>query len=568
MESIEKYCNIAFSAPDGIKKLRTMILTLAVQGRLVSQDPNDKPASELLKEIQAEKAKLIKSGKIKKQKPLSPIPEEEIPFQIPKGWEWTRLGDALLKLTDGTHHSPPNTEKGDFLYISAKNIKEDGVLLSNATYVTKKIHEEIYSRCDPEYGNILYIKDGATTGIVTINNLKEPFSMLSSVALLKQPKQISNKYLLYVLRSPFFYSEMRAGMAGVAITRVTLEKMNNAIIPLPPVEEQQKIVEKVDTLLSFCDELDQLRNGKEQKRLAVNTGAINALLKASEEKDFNSAWKFIEKNFSELYSVKENVTELRKAILQLAVMGKLVPQDPKDKPASGLLKEIQVEKDKLIKSGKLKKQKLLLPITDKEIPFQIPQGWEWVRLGNIATFYNGDRSSRYPNESDLQSSGIPFFGAKDIQNGVLSLSDVRFISKKKFLELSGGKLEVGDFVILLRGTVGKTARFFGNDEFKTGFINAQMLIIRLLNPDMCDFVDIYFDSFLFQKMVNDKTTGAVIRQMPANVVEDFLIPLPPLEEQRKIIKKMLLLMSICDGLEVKILTSEQTQASLLSAIIN
>jgi type I restriction enzyme S subunit len=271
---LEQHFDIVFASPDGIKKLRELILALAMQGRLVPQDPNDQPASELLKEIEAEKQRLVKEGKIKAPKPLPAIKPEEMPYELPKGWEWVRLGDSMLKITDGTHHSPPNMVSGDFLYISAKNIKEDGVLLSNATYVTKEIHKEIYSRCDPEYGNILYIKDGATTGVVTINNLKEPFSMLSSVALLKQPMQINNRFLLFTLRSPFFYKEMRAGMTGVAITRVTLKKLQDALIPLPPLPEQHRIVAKIDQLMALCDTLERQIDAATGKR----TELLNAVM--------------------------------------------------------------------------------------------------------------------------------------------------------------------------------------------------------------------------------------------------------------------------------------------------
>ncbi len=242
-----------FTTEQSIDQLKQTILQLAVMGKLVPQDPSDEPASVLLEKIAQEKAQLTKEGRIKKEKPLSKITEAEKPFELPKGWEWARLGTALKKITDGTHHSPPNSENGEFLYISAKNIKEEGVLLNNVSYVTEDIHNEIHARCDPEYGDILYIKDGTTTGITTINNLKEPFSMLSSIALLKVPEEISNTYLLLSLRSPYFYQEMRAEMTGVAITRVTLNKLNEACISLPPLAEQHRIVAKVDELMVLCD---------------------------------------------------------------------------------------------------------------------------------------------------------------------------------------------------------------------------------------------------------------------------------------------------------------------------
>lgn len=252
---IAAYFDVLFTTESSIDALKQTLLQLAVMGKLVPQNASDEPASELLKKIRAEKDRLIAAGRIKKDKPLPEISDEEKIFELPSGWEWVRLGTVLLKITDGTHHSPPNFSKGDFKYISAKNIKSWGIDLSDVTYVTKEIHNEIYDRCNPECGDLLYIKDGATTGVGTINTLDEPFSMLSSVALLKPSEGINNKYLLKAMISPFFYGEMRSEMTGVAITRVTLAKLNYARIPLPPVMEQHRIVAKVDELMELCDKI-------------------------------------------------------------------------------------------------------------------------------------------------------------------------------------------------------------------------------------------------------------------------------------------------------------------------
>jgi type I restriction enzyme S subunit len=242
---------------DLIKQLRQAFLREAMQGKLVKSTNTKETGKQLLEKIKAEKAQLIADKKLKKEKELPAITEDETPFEIPEHWAWCRLGEVCNKVTDGTHHSPTNIQSGKYKYVTAKNIKDKGIDLSNITYVNEQVHKDIFSRCNPEKGDILYIKDGATTGIVTINNLEEEFSMLSSVALLKLPISIFNKYLMYSMRSPFYYQATRNEMFGVAITRVTLEKIKNAIIPLPPLQEQEQIVAKLEELMAFCDGLEQ-----------------------------------------------------------------------------------------------------------------------------------------------------------------------------------------------------------------------------------------------------------------------------------------------------------------------
>ena len=257
--------------PETLKK---SILQEAVQGKLVPQNPDDEPASVLLERIRAEKQKLIKAGKIKKSKHESviitrdKIPYEivdgkerciadDVPFEIPESWCWCRLSSLATKITDGTHHSPPNTERGEYKYITAKNIKNTGVSLSNITYVSKEIHKEIFSRCNPEYGDVLLIKDGATTGVVTVNNIEEPFSLLSSVALIKCPQYVDSWYLVYVLRSDLFYKNIRSQMKGTGITRVTLKQIEPLFIPMPPLEEQKRIVSQIEKIMPYINTISK-----------------------------------------------------------------------------------------------------------------------------------------------------------------------------------------------------------------------------------------------------------------------------------------------------------------------
>lgn len=208
-------------------KLKSAILQEAIQGRLVPQLESE-PAVEQI-------GKLIDTK----------------PFSIPSKWKWAQLKNVTTKITDGTHHSPPSANKGDFLYITAKNIKSTGVDLTNVTYVSKEIHEEIFKRCNPEYGDVLFIKDGATTGVVTINYLENPFSLLSSVALLKVKRELLlPEFLVYVLRSQYARDIVAKQMQGTGIPRVTLKKLKDLWIPIPPLNEQHRISQKLQDLIT------------------------------------------------------------------------------------------------------------------------------------------------------------------------------------------------------------------------------------------------------------------------------------------------------------------------------
>ena len=209
------------------ERFRQLCLEKAIQGKLVPQLESE-PAVEQI-------GKLIDTK----------------PFPIPYKWKWAQLKNVTTKITDGTHHSPPSTDKGDFLYITAKNIKSNGIDLTNVTYVSEDIHEEIFKRCNPELGDVLFIKDGATTGVVTINNLENPFSLLSSVALLKVKREfLLPEFLVYVLRSQYTRDIVARQMQGTGIPRVTLKKLKELWIPIPPLDEQHRISQKLQNLIT------------------------------------------------------------------------------------------------------------------------------------------------------------------------------------------------------------------------------------------------------------------------------------------------------------------------------
>ena len=258
-----------------VKQAKSKILDLAIHGKLVPQDPADEPASVMLEKLRAEKEAKIAAGEIKRSKNDSYIYKnstdncyyqkytdgceenisDEIPFDVPAGWAWCKLPEVCRKpITDGTHNSPSNSASGDFLYITAKNIKNLAICLDDATYISKEIHESIYSRCSPELNDILLTKDG-TIGEVAVNNLNYPFSMLSSIALIKPSNEILSWFLAYILISDLLQNKMKKEAKGSALKRIILAQINDFLIPLPPLAEQQRIVTKIEELFAQFDSI-------------------------------------------------------------------------------------------------------------------------------------------------------------------------------------------------------------------------------------------------------------------------------------------------------------------------
>ena len=511
------------------QQLKNSILQMAVQGKLVPQDPNDEPASVLLARIRAEKEQLIKEGKIKKEKNPSIIfrgadnlPYEkigknepvciadEVPFEIPDTWEWVRLGSIGDWGSGATpSRSIPEYYGGDIPWLKTGDLN-DGYIEYIPENISRFALEKTSVRLNPA-GSVLIAMYGATIGKLGILTFPATTNQACCACL---PIEICNEYLFYFLMSQkvAFVKQSEGG----AQPNISKKKIVATLMPLPSLAEQYRIVAKIKEVLQYIE------------RYGEACSTVNSLNKA----------------FPDL---------LKKSILQEAVQGKLVPQDPADEPASILLERIRAEKEQLIKAGKIKRDKHESVIfrrdnshyekrgaeeicIDEEIPFDLPENWQWVRFSNIAIFENGDRSSKYPVESDYVSDGVPFFGAKDMGEKYMDFDAVRFIGKEKFKQLGNGKLKDGDLICLLRGSVGKTRIFKETQKYTTGLICAQMLIIRCLSLEMLDYVYTVINAPYYQTMVEAKITGTAVRQLPAKEVANLLIPIPPAAEQKRILK--------------------------------
>ena len=488
--------------------LRQSVLQAAVQGKLTMQKAEDGDARGLLLAIRAEKEKLVQEKKIKKEKPLAPITDEEISFDIPENWVWCKFGDIVLSLTDGAHKTPHYTASG-IPFISVKNLSDGFVNFENTKFISPAEHKELAKRCNPQKSDILLTKVG-TTGIPVVIDTEQEFSLFVSVALLKLPSCISPIFLKYIILSPVVQKQCKEHTRGVGNKNWVLSDIRNTIFPLPPLPEQRRIVARVDALMKEIEELEQT-----EKELEAIKAAFPGDMKAS--------------------------------LLQAAMEGKLTTQKAEDGDARGLLLAIREEKEKLVKEKKGKKEKPLAPITDEEIPFDIPENWVWCRLGEIYCVLNGDRGKNYPAKSSLKHEGnIPFISALNLNGYNVAVDDkLLFATQEQYNKLNAGKLKYNDTVLCIRGSIGKHGRF----QFNVGAISSSLVIIRpYVTQDLAEYLGFYLDSNIFTLEVTKYNNGTAQPNLAAADLKKFIIPLPPLPEQQRIVERLDQLLPLCDSL--------------------
>ena len=412
---------------------------------------------------------------------------------------WCNITEVTNKITDGTHNSPINTPKGDFKYITAKNIKAHGIELDNISYVSKEVHSEIYARCNPEKGDILYIKDGATTGVVTINNLDEEFSLLSSVALIKPNKSISNKYLLYYLQSSLCYDTVRGSMKGVGITRITLKQIEKWVLPLPPLAEQERIVCQIEKWLSLIDAIEK---GNENLNVAIQ--------------------------------------QAKSKILDLAIHGRLVPQDPNDEPAAELLKRINPKAEIACDNPQYGK---------------LPSGWCICNLKDLCVFLSRGKSPKYLD----QDKRFPVFAQKcNLKDGGISLEQARFLDPTTIDKWSDVyKLKTGDILVNSTGTgtVGRTRLFNEKCLGKYPFVvpDSHVSVIRTFEDISSEYIYAYMSSDTMQGYIFDNLAGSTNqKELYIGILENMLVLLPPIQEQHRIVTKIEELFDQLDKIEASL----------------
>ena len=515
------------------KELKASILQLAVTGKLVPQDPNDEPASVLLERIKAEKAKLVKAGKIKKDKNPSEIVtgsdgavyekfrdgtvkdiSDELPFEIPDGWAWTCLMD-LFNFIDYRGKTPRKISSGIRL-ITAKNVRPGFVNKEPEEFISKEEFATRQSRGLAKRGDILFTTE-APMGYAAIID-EDVFSTGQRLITFQQygnGETLDNHYFMFVILSPFFQQQLVNHNTGVTVSGIKGERLKRFVIPVPPLAEQKRIVAKVEKLMPLVDEYGRM----EEARLQLDADLPSTL---------------------------------EKSILQEAIQGKLVPQDPNDEPARELLKRITFERKALVKTGKLKRNKgesVIFRGADRlayetrngdtvciqdEIPFEIPDSWEWVRLGSVCSIVRGSGIKR----SETTDSGSPCIRYGEIYTTYgYSFQTARSCTSES-VAAKCHKAHSGDVLCTLTGEckeeIAKATAYLGTETIAIGGDLAR-ISDHPYNPML--LVYFMFSPFMLSQKA-DKSNGDIIVHIGKEAIEDLLIPLPPRAEQERIVAKV------------------------------
>lgn len=536
----------------GIKKLRELILELAVRGKLVPQDPNDEPASELLKRIAAEKTELVKQGKIKKPKPLPEISEEEKPFELPEGWEWVALQEICSLENGDRSKNYPNkstlVETG-IPFVNAGHLENGNIRQEDMTFITPE-HFSILRSGKFLNGDILFCLRGSLGKSAIVQNLSG--AIASSLVIVRVFKPIFNKYIHLYFDAPLSYDFINKYDNGTAQPNLAATDLARFLVPLPPLDEQSRIVNKITELMTLCDQLEQHSLTSLDTHQQLVETLLTTLTNSQNADELAEDWARISEHFDTLFTTEASIDALKQTILQLAVMGKLVPQDPNDEPASELLKRIAQEKAQLVKDGKIKKQKPLPPISDEEKPFELPIGWEWCRLGECINLISGQHLKPDEYEEECHGEMLPYITGP-AEFGLISPTYSKYTNEKRAIAAKG------DILITCKGAgLGKL-----NVADTNIAISRQLMAINVISMNS-EYLKIVLDSMYgyFQS----KGIGIAIPGISREDVMEPLIMLPPFEEQKRIMENLYKLSSLIEDIKFRIKSAQQTQLHLADAL--
>ena len=486
------------------QQLKNSILQMAMQGKLVEQRPEEGTGEELYQQIQKEKQKLIKEGKIKKEKPLPEITEDEMPFEIPESWKWVRWGEVINVVSARRVHQSDWKTTGIPFYRAREIAKlaENGNV-DNELFISQQLFDEFSKFGVPHPGDLMVTAVG-TLGRTYIVQPEDHFYYKdASVLCFENFADINAQYLKVAMDSELMGAQIKSNSGGTTVSTLTIVRMNDYLLPLPPLAEQKRIVAKIEEIMPYID------------RYAVAYDHLQS---------YNTRFP----------------DDLKKSILQMAIQGKLVPQDPNDEPASVLLEKIAKEKQKLIKEGKIKKQKPLPEITEDEIPFEIPESWRWVHIGDLFEHNTG----KALNSKDHTGAMYSYITTSNVYWNSFRLDNLSEMPFSK-QQLEKCTVEKGDLLVLEGGAYYGRAAIWPY-EWETRIQNH---IHRLRSYGSLNHTYFYYIFYFYRNSGMISSKGTAMPGLSSGALDKLIVPLPPLAEQKRIVAKLDELLPQIDSLK-------------------
>jgi len=534
----------------GIKKLRELILGMAVQGKLTTREASDEAASELLQRVSEHQTQLYTQGKIKKTKKLPGVSAEEQYFCLPKHWEWTRLGTLFDSIMSGGTPSKQNPRfwNGGIPWASVKDLGKTKHLEKTQDYITEEGLKAGSKLADA--GDILIC---TRMGLGKVAICSKPIAFNQDLKAVKVSPMVSLDYFFLA------YTTLDITGTGTTVAGITQDKLLNYVIGLPPIEEQDRIVQKVDELMALCDQLEQQTSDQLAALETLVDTLLGTLTQSENTAELADNWARLAAHFDTLFITEQSIDKLKQTILQLAVMGRLVEQDS-DQPVDSLISALTAEKLEMFHAGTIRKPKKSSPVEAREHPFSIPQSWRWTRLNSLTSIL-GDGLHGTPNY-DTRGE-FYFVNGNNLSDGKIKLSHLtKRVSQEEF---NKHKKELNDRTVLvsINGTLGRIA-FYAGEQIMLG---KSACYFNLLQGISKEYIKHLIQSPFFMNYAVIQATGSTIKNLSLRAMNELPVPLPPTQEQHRIVQKVDELMAICDQLLERLNQASETRCQLAEAVV-
>lgn len=548
----------------GVKKLRDLILELAVHGKLVPQLSSEEPASMLLERLANDKSKLVKERLIKKPKNLPELTNEDLPFKVPESWTWCRLQDISSYIQRGK--GPKYDDFGKVKVISQKCIQWSGFDIEPARFVNDESLEKYQDERYLQSNDLLWNSTGTGTvgRINVLEEVQEKTLVADSHVTVIRSLLLNPNFISIYISAPGIQARIEPEHENALVSGSTKQvELNTSSvvaleIPLPPEEEQKRIVAKVTELMVLCDQLEQQTEASIDAHQLLVEELLSTLTNSENTQEFEQNWARIAEHFDLLFTTEHSIEQLKQTILQLAVMGKLVPQDPNDEPASKLLQRIAQEKEQLVKDKIIKKQKALPAISEEEKTSDLPHGWKWARLGNIGVTSTGKTpSTKVP---EYFGGDIPFIGPGQISpSGELLKEDKTLTEEGLTQSVTANTNDL--LMVCIGGSIGKST--LAN---RTIGFNQQINAISPIHIAP-HYLHMAVSTDSFHSSVVSKASGSATPIINRSKWEELLVPIAPLAEQKRILIKANELINICEEIKLGLSNAREIKVKLANSIV-